>query len=245
MHLAKEQILVPSPRSKGISVGEGHSGEDNPTILWLQKEINVLNQKNTELDIQVADLMTENTKLKIQVADLGEDTTLKTNQIIDLQTHFGLLTTSYFDLKKKLEEELGDKFKSYVDESRMYMPSQAPHVVPPPVQTSRVVDRFEEEPTQAPNVVAVKRAKMAKSADKRQALFKRISDQNAPGDQPKITVTDLKDKRFREVYGDRSGIVSLGFHDTLNMWLMRRKNGNTEFYKDFHDFHSWTRVDLI
>ena len=25
---------------------------------------------------------------------------------------------------------------------------------------------------------------------------------------------------------------------------MRCKSGNTEFYKDVHDFHSWTRVDL-
>ena len=28
------------------------------------------------------------------------------------------------------------------------------------------------------------------------------------------------------------------------MWLVRRKSGNTEFYNDFHDFNSWTRVDL-
>ena len=70
MFLAKEQSSVPSPRAKGISIGEGHSGEDNPTTVELQKEINVLNQKNIELDIQVADLVTENTKLKIQVADL-------------------------------------------------------------------------------------------------------------------------------------------------------------------------------
>ena len=85
------------------------------------------------IDIQIADLVSENAKLKIQVTDIEEDKTLKAKQIIDLQTHFGLLTASYFDLKRKLEQELGDKFKSSVDESRMYLPSQAPPVVPPPV----------------------------------------------------------------------------------------------------------------
>ena len=75
---------MPSSRAKGISIGEGHSGGDNPTLLGLQKEINVLNQKNIELDIQVADLLTENSKLKIQVADLEEDNVLNTKKITDL-----------------------------------------------------------------------------------------------------------------------------------------------------------------
>ena len=68
------------------------------------------------------------------------------------------------------------------------------------------MDRFEVEPVQAPN--DVKHAKLAKAAEKGQLLFKRSSDQNAPGDQPKITITDLEEKRFRVVDGDRSGIIS-------------------------------------
>ena len=106
------------------------------------------------------------------------------------------------------------------------------------------MDQFDKEPAQAPNVVALKCAKLAKAVEKCQLLFKRSSDQNAPGDQPKITVTDLEEKRFRDIYGDRFGIVSWGFHDTLNMWIVRRKSGNTELYKDYPEFHSWTMVDL-
>nr|KAJ0193478.1 hypothetical protein LSAT_V11C800389040 [Lactuca sativa] len=207
MHLAQEQSSMPSSQAKGSSIGEGHLGGDNPTLLGLQKEINMLNQKNIKLDIQVADPLTENSKLKIQVVDLEEDKVLKKKQITDLLTYFVLLTATS-------------------------------------AQTPRVVDRFDKEPTQAPNVVALKCAKLAKAAEKGQLLFKRSSDQNAPGDQPNITVTDLGEKRFRDVYGDRSGIISWGFHDTLNMWIVRRKSGNTELYKYAYDFYSWTRVDL-
>ena len=35
-----------------------------------------------------------------------------------------------------------------------------------------------------------------------------------------------------------------GFHDKLNMWLVKRKIGNPEYYKDIHYFCSWTKVDL-
>ena len=107
-----------------------------------------------------------------------------------------------------------------------------------------MVGRFDKEPAQAPNTVALKCVKLAKSAEKGQFLFKRSSDQNAPVDQPNITFTDLGENRFRDVYGDRSGIISWGFHDPLKMWIVRRKSGNTELYKDAHDFHSWTKVDL-
>ena len=83
---------MPSPRAKGISFREGHSGEDNPTIDELQKKMDVLDQTNIELNIQVTDLLSENAKLKIQVSDLEKDKTLKTKQISDLQDHFNLLT---------------------------------------------------------------------------------------------------------------------------------------------------------
>lgn len=107
------------------------------------------------------------------------------------------------------------------------------------------MNRFEKEPVQAPNVVALKRAKIAAFEKKKQLLFKRSSDQNAPGDQPKITVTNLEERRFGHIYGDRSGIISWGYQDSLNMWLMRRKSGNTKFYKDFHHFNSWTKINFL
>ena len=120
--LAEKRFSTPPPHDKGISIGGDRSGEEISSILGLQKQIDVLNQKNIDLDqrnieltIKVADLQTENIELNIQVAELNEDKALKTKQITDLQTHFGLLTASYYDLKKKLEEKLGDEFKSSVD----------------------------------------------------------------------------------------------------------------------------------
>lgn len=35
-----------------------------------------------------------------------------------------------------------------------------------------------------------------------------------------------------------------GFHDKLNVWVVKRKSGNVEYYKEKHDFSSFTRVDL-
>ena len=82
------------------------------------------------------------------------------------------------------------------------------------------------------------------AVEKGQLLFKRNPNQNASWDEPSITMTDLEVVRFRDTFGDRSGIVSWGFHDPLKMWIVLRKSGNSELYKDSHDFSSLTRVDL-
>ena len=132
----------------------------------LRKEIGVLNQKNIELDIRVADLEAGKAQRNIRVADLEADRTLKSKQISDLQTHLGTITACYFDLKKKLAEELGDKFKSSVKEFKAGQPSQDPPVDPPAKRRTRVFNRFENEPVQAPNVVALKHAKLAASDKK-------------------------------------------------------------------------------
>ena len=89
------------------------------------------------------------------------------------------------------------------------------------------MNRLEEEPAHAPHVVEIIRDKQANATEK-----------NAPGSQSTITVTNLDAVRFRDTYGDRSGIVSWGFHDPLKMWIIRRKSGNTKLYKDCHDFNT-------
>ncbi|CAI9304137.1 unnamed protein product [Lactuca saligna] len=35
-----------------------------------------------------------------------------------------------------------------------------------------------------------------------------------------------------------------GFHSDSNLWLVKRNHGQTEYYKDTHDFSSWKKVDL-
>lgn len=84
--------------------------------------------------------------LRIQVSDLQEDKAIKSKQIFELQDHFNLLTSSYFNLKKKLEDDFGDKYKTSADEHRNELHSEAHPNAVPTAQTSRVVNRFEEEP---------------------------------------------------------------------------------------------------
>ena len=38
------------------------------------------------------------------------------------------------------------------------------------------------------------------------------SDPNVRGDQPQLNVTELGKKRFKDKYGDQSGILMWGFH---------------------------------
>ena len=121
----------------------------------LHKRVNVLDQKNIELNIQVEYLLSENVNLKIQVSDLQDDRATKTKQISELQARFNLLTSSYFDLKKKLEEDLGAKYKTSTDEYKINLHNQAHPVAMPTVQTSRVIDRFEEDPVHAPHVAEI------------------------------------------------------------------------------------------
>ncbi|XP_042754980.1 uncharacterized protein LOC111895576 [Lactuca sativa] len=126
MYLAQQQSSVPSSYAKRVSIEESHPGEDDSTMHELRKEIGVLNQKNIELDIRVADLEAEKAQLNIRVADLEADKTLKSKQISDLQTHLGTITACYFDLKKTLAEKFGDKFKSSVQEFNVGQSSQSP-----------------------------------------------------------------------------------------------------------------------
>lgn len=36
----------------------------------------------------------------------------------------------------------------------------------------------------------------------------------------------------------------LGYHDKPNLWVVKRKFGNPKYFKNKHDFCSWTKVDL-
>lgn len=159
-----------------VNSRKGQSREDASVIYELQKRMNVMDQKNIKLSIRVEDLLSENTNLKIQVSDLQEDKATKSKKISKLQDHFNLLTSNYFNLKKKLEEDFGDKYKTCADEYRINLHSQAHPIALPTAQTSRVVNRFEEKPAHAPHVAKIIRDRQAKAAEKGQLLFKRSSE---------------------------------------------------------------------
>lgn len=61
---------------------------------------------------------------------------------------------------------------------------------------------------------------------------------------PDSPLLNSSKKKIGTKYGDWSGIVLWGFHDRLKLWLVKCKTSNVEYYKEKHDFCSWTRVDL-
>ncbi|CAI9265587.1 unnamed protein product [Lactuca saligna] len=192
-HTAEEQLLTPDPRGKGVSIEEGGSRGDNLTLSGLQKEISVLSQKNIKLDIQVKELRAENAKLNIQVsklqsdksslgvqvAELKKDKKLKSKQISDLKDHFNLLTSSYFELKKKLEEDFGDKYQTSVEEQRITLHVQAFPVDVPVGQSSGTASRGDDAPPLAPHIVETICRDQDEEETKGQLLFKRNSNLNA------------------------------------------------------------------
>ncbi|CAI9270423.1 unnamed protein product [Lactuca saligna] len=165
LHMAEEQLLTPNPLGKAISIEEGGYRGDNLTLSGLQKEISVLSQKNIELDIQVTELRAENAKLtsqvselqfdksslRVKVAELTKDKKLKSKQISDLQDHFNLLTSRYFELKKYLEEDLGDKYQTSVEERRINLHVQAFPVDLPVGQSSGTASCGNDAPPLAPH----------------------------------------------------------------------------------------------
>ena len=82
------------------------------------------------------------------------------------------MIAGYYNLKNKLIEEFGDKFKTTVEDPKVAETSQtAPAnksqfdqlVNDPPVRTTRIVDQFENEPTQAHQRVNLKRTRESSS----------------------------------------------------------------------------------
>lgn len=68
--------------------------------------------------------------------------------------------------------------------------------------------------------------------------------ENLRADQPQLTVIDLEKWRFDDKFGNRSGIKMWVYNADLNLWLAKRNYGTPEYYKDTHDFCSWTKVDI-
>ena len=137
MHLSQQQISVPSSHAKGISIEKGHSRDDDPLVSKLGEEIDVLKHQNIEKDLLIG-------HHDIRIADVEADNALKSKKVSDLQTHLGTLTACYYDLKRKLAEELGDRFKSSVEEFRVGQSSQEPPVDSHIVRRTQVVNRFEK-----------------------------------------------------------------------------------------------------
>ncbi|CAI9265823.1 unnamed protein product [Lactuca saligna] len=197
LHMAEEQLRSSSPQGKNISMSEGGAPDDDSSDDSLRKEISVLSQKNIELDIQVAELRAQNIELRTQVSKLQSDRTylggqlaevkrdrkVKDKQISDLQEHFNLLTSSYFELKKKLEDDFGEKYKTSVEEQRINLHMQAYPVDVPAGQPSGSAERIEVVPPMASHIQEIIRKNQEDDTERGQLLFKRnVTQSNSKGE---------------------------------------------------------------
>ncbi|CAI9271206.1 unnamed protein product [Lactuca saligna] len=127
-----------------------------------------------------------------------------------LHVNLGALTAGYFNLKNKLIAEFDDKFNTTIEDPKAAKTSQfAPSNTSqsdqldnnPPVRTTTIVDQFEIKPTQTPQRVTLKRARQSPSSKKMgKWLFMKNSDQDVRGDEPQLTMINLKKRQFRDSY---------------------------------------------
>ncbi|CAI9289171.1 unnamed protein product [Lactuca saligna] len=75
-------------------------------------------------------------------------------------------------------------------------------------------------------------------------LLMKNSDQNETADQPQMFIKEVGKRKFVDRYGDRSEIRMWGFEADRNMWIVKRKSFNIEYYVKKIDFMSWEKVDL-
>ena len=111
-----------------------------------------LRAENVDLRIQVSKLQSDKSSLGGQLAELKKDKKVKSKQISDLQDHFNLLTSSYFELKKKLEVDLGDRYQTTVEEQRINLHVEAFPVDLPVGQSSGTTERVTVDPPVAPYI---------------------------------------------------------------------------------------------
>ena len=84
-----------------------------------------LRAENAKHSFQVSELLSDKSNLGVKVADLTKDKELKSKQISDLQDHYNMLTSSYCALKKKLEEDFGDKYQTSAEEYKINLHVEA------------------------------------------------------------------------------------------------------------------------
>ncbi|KAF5772309.1 hypothetical protein HanXRQr2_Chr13g0575361 [Helianthus annuus] len=63
------------------------------------------------------------------------------------------------------------------------------------------------------------------------------------GDKPDRYIITTEKDRF-DKHGNRSGILSWAYNDEKGMFIVKRKNGEVEYYDHSDAFESWIEVDL-
>lgn len=75
--------------------------------------------------------------------------------------------------------------------------------------------------------IKIKHGQRTVTAEQKEGLlFLKSSNENRKADEPHLTVTDLKRRKFGDEYGDRIGIKMWCYDPELKLWVVKRNSGN-------------------
>nr|KAJ0204818.1 hypothetical protein LSAT_V11C500277750 [Lactuca sativa] len=178
----------------------------------------------------------------IRTSDLEKENSIKDANISELQANLGGLTALFFDLKQRLHQTFGDDFQPLsVEGDKISASSSVPVNSTSQPASGRVV-----RPTADANLDTFLFSGPTSGQERREKLIRvkqlrgkmlvmKHSDQNAPGDHPKIFLRETG-KKFTDKYWDRSGILMWGYEFDKKMWIVKRKSGRDEYYEKKVDF---------
>ncbi|KAF5818416.1 hypothetical protein HanRHA438_Chr02g0066291 [Helianthus annuus] len=155
-----------------------------------------------------------------------EELVVKNQKINELETNLGALSAIVMDMKQKLEGKFPKEFAD------------------PPKETTaeeREKERREHEEAMDRYIANPPRTANQKPRKKMVVMRNVGAERNLQfGDKPdRYVITTEKDKR-----GNRSGIHSWAYNDDKGMFIVKRRNGDCEYYDNSAAFESWTAVDL-
>ncbi|MFS7938766.1 hypothetical protein Hanom_Chr05g00443631 [Helianthus anomalus] len=159
-----------------------------------------------------------------QIASLMEELVVQNQKIHELEMNLGSLTNIVMDVKQKLE---GNFPKEFVD--------------PPKESTAEERAKEQKEHEEAMNHYIDNPPHTAnQNLKKKMVVVRNVgAERNLEfGDKPdRYVITTEKDK-----HGNKSGILIWAYND--EMFIVKGKNGDCEYYAHPDAFESWTAVDL-
>ncbi|KAJ0781603.1 hypothetical protein HanPI659440_Chr06g0251131 [Helianthus annuus] len=162
----------------------------------------------------------------VQTASLMEEITHKNQKIQELETNLGSLTAMVMDLKQKLEGKFPKEFDDPPKESTVEERAQEQK------EHEEAIDRYIPNPPRTAN---------QKKKQKMVVMRNVGAERNLEfGDQPDRYVITTEKDRLDEY---RSGLI-WAYNEEKGMFIVKRGNGEVEYYDHSEAFESWTAVDL-
>ncbi|MFS8001231.1 hypothetical protein Hanom_Chr13g01187891 [Helianthus anomalus] len=188
--------------------------EENETTILMQR-IMVVEEDKIFKDAQIASLM--------------EELVIKNQKIHELVTNLGSLTTIVMDMKQKLEGKLPKEFADPPKEST------AEERAKEQKENEEAMDRYINNPPRTVNRKLKKKIVVMRNVGAERNL--------EFGDKPDRYVITTKKDIF-DKHGNISGILSWAYNDEKGMFIVKRKNGEVEYFDHSDAFESWTAVNM-